>query len=353
VAPGRRSAVPSVIADTKLPAALAGWVDYNGRLHIGNLGTRRQRVMAAANSDPVVPLVAAGGHIYWVNTGGTYWRVQSLDVATGRVRSLGFGMAVFPANDTRHVFIAQTGESLGELGAADGEPARSLNLPAGWFVAGLNDEFTLPAAVAGGILVQASDSSNSSRPTTLAVWNPVTGRLKPIVRGVSAAGGLLGAITPAGAHFSLVAWWRGSCFPASCPIEITNTATLSTRTIRSPLGHGFAYGVAFSPDGSQIAAFANTRGLNTSPAPADLAIMSTSTGSAELVPRVSLLMGEDVAWARWLPGGRVLLAGGAGFSGLVDTKTLSVRPYYFVRGHDHYIEDSQDVNYSAVVLVGR
>jgi hypothetical protein len=46
----------------------------------------------------------------------------------------------------------------------------------------------------------------------------------------------------------------------------------------------------------------------------------------------------------------VLLAGGAAFSGIIDAKTLSVRPYYFARGHDHFIEDSQDVNYSAVVL---
>ena len=68
------------------------------------------------------------------------------------------------------------------------------------------------------------------------------------------------------------------------------------------------------------------------------------------MPRVSLLMGEDIAWARWLPGGKVLLAGGTTFSGVVNSETLSVRPYYFVHGRDHYIEDSQDVNYSTVVI---
>lgn len=68
------------------------------------------------------------------------------------------------------------------------------------------------------------------------------------------------------------------------------------------------------------------------------------------MPRVSLLMGEDIAWARWLPGGKMLLVGGLTFSGVVNSETLSVRPYYFAHGRDHYIEDSQDVNYSAVVI---
>ncbi|HSR83300.1 MAG TPA: hypothetical protein VLM11_03865 [Streptosporangiaceae bacterium] len=352
VAAGRQAGVPSVMTSGHLAPALVGWVDYRGRLHIGSLGTGRQRVVAAASSNPVVPLVAVAGHLYWANTGGTYRQIESLDLATGRVRSLGFGMAVFAAADNRHVFIAQTGEAVIELDAAGGE-SRSLNLPAGWFVAGLNNDFTSPTAAADGILVQATDSTDSARATTLAIWNPVTGRLTPIVRGISADGGLLGAVTPPGAQYSLVAWWRGSCLPESCSIEITNTATLKTRTILSPLGHGFAYGVAFSPDGSRVAAFVNTRGLGGNPAPAELAIISTSTGAARLVPRVSVLVGIDVAWSRWLPGGRVLLAGGADFSGLVDTKTLSATPYYFVHGRDRFIEDSQDVNYSAVVLAQR
>src|SRR5581483_8556777 len=171
-----------------------------------------------------------------------------LDLATGKIASLGFGMAVFASADGRQVFIARTGQSLLELPAAGGPP-RSLNLPAGWFVAGLSGHFTSPAAVAGGVLVQASDSAGSSRPTKLAAWNPDSGRLTLISSGASASGGLLGTVTPPGANYSLVAWWRGSCWPSSCTIEITNTATRSTRILRSPLGHGFAYGVAFSPDG--------------------------------------------------------------------------------------------------------
>jgi hypothetical protein len=348
-APGQPDASAAALRAVQLPAAQVAWADYNGRLHIGSLVTGHQRVAAVANSDPAVPLIAAGDHLYWVSTGGTYWQIQSLDLATGKIANLGFGMAVFASADGRQVFIAQTGESLLEFPAAGGR-SRSLSLPAGWFVAGLSDDFTSPAAVSGGVLVQASDSASSSRPTKLAVWNPDSGRLALISSGVSANGGLLGAVTPPGANYSLIAWWQGSCYPSSCALQITNTATRSTRTLRSPLGHGFAYGVAFSQDGGELAAFANTFGLSTTPAPAELAIISARTGAVRLVPHVSLPMGQDIAWARWLPGGKMLLAGGSTFSGVVNSGTLAVRPYYFVPGRDHYIEDSQDVNYSAVVI---
>lgn len=348
-APGPPDASAAALRAVQLPAAQVAWVDYHGRLHIGSLVTGHQRVAAVANSDPVVPLTAAGGHLYWVNTGGTYWQIQSLDLATGKIANLGFGMAVFASADGLQVFIAQTSESLLEFPATGG-PSRSLNLPAGWFVAGLSDDFTSPAAVSGGVLVQASDSASSSRPTKLAVWNPESGRLTLISSGVSANGGLLGAVTPPGANYSLVAWRQASCYPSSCTLEITNTATRSTTTLRSPLGHGFANGVAFSQDGSELAAFANTFGITTTPAPAELAIISTRTDTARLVPRVSLLMGQDIAWAKWLPGGKILLIGGTTFSGVVNSETLSARPYYFVYGRDHYVEDSQDVNYSTVVI---
>src|SRR5260221_8775862 len=175
--------------------------------------------------------------------------------------------------------------------------------PAGWLVRGRAERrLYLARRVSGGVLVQASDSASSSRPTKLAVWNPDSGRLTLISSGVCPNGGPLGAVAPPGANYSLVAWWQGSCYPNSCTLEITNTATRSTRTLRSPLGHGFAYGVAFSQDGGALAAFANTRRISTAPAPAELALISTRTGAARLAPRVSLLMGEDIAWARWLPG---------------------------------------------------
>src|SRR5262249_7909925 len=80
-APVRPHASAAALSAVQLPAMHVAWVDYNGRLHIGSLTTGQQRVAAAANSDPVVPLIAAGDHLYWVNTGGTYWQIQSLDLA--------------------------------------------------------------------------------------------------------------------------------------------------------------------------------------------------------------------------------------------------------------------------------
>ena len=54
-------------------AAVAGrvaWVDYNGRVHLGDLATSAQRVIAKINADPALPLVQAGGRLYWVSWAG-------------------------------------------------------------------------------------------------------------------------------------------------------------------------------------------------------------------------------------------------------------------------------------------
>ena len=64
-------------------------------------------------------------------------------------------------------------------------------------------------------------------------------------------------------------------------------------------------------------------------------------------------MGEPAAWARWLPGGRHLVAGGVEESYLVDASAMTARPMFFIHGTDHYIEASQDLNYSAVIVPPR
>jgi hypothetical protein len=55
----------------------------------------------------------------------------------------------------------------------------------------------------------------------------------------------------------------------------------------------------------------------------------------------------------WLPDGRHLLTGGAVSSYAVNAATLSARPLYFIHSRDHYIETSQDINYSAVIVPPR
>ena len=74
------------------------------------------------------------------------------------------------------------------------------------------------------------------------------------------------------------------------------------------------------------------------------------TGAMRLAGAVRLGIGEDRAWALWLPDGRHLLTGGAVSSYAVNAATLSARPLYFIHGRDHYIEASQDINYSAVIV---
>jgi hypothetical protein len=109
---------------------------------------------------------------------------------------------------------------------------------------------------------------------------------------------VIGAYTPPGARYSLLAWLPAACpFPDNCLITITDTATLATRTVRSPLPGGFAVGGAFSPDGRQLAVFPQTAPRHAAPGSARLAIISLATAAylwlATALQRVQVL-------ARWL-----------------------------------------------------
>jgi hypothetical protein len=327
-------------------AGWVAWVDYHGRVHLGDLATSAQRVVAKINADPALPLVQAGGHLYWVNWAGTGVPilghrpevVQELDPATGKIRDVGPGQWVFPSADGRHLFISPTDTRLIELPAGGLGAPRGLTLPRGWFA-----PYGQSLGVAGGVLVQSNRKAWAR--TVIAVWNPKTGALKAVGRGFQ----VMAAYTPPGGRYSLLAWLPAACAEGrDCPLEITNTATLSARTVRSPLGHGFAFGGAFSPDGTRLAVFADTNRLATGAV--RLALINTGTGALHLAGSVRLTIGASAAWARWLPNGRHFLTGGVEASYVVNEATLSARPLFFMRGRDHYIEDSQDLNYSAVVV---
>src|SRR5262249_33483996 len=122
-------------------------------------------------------------------------------------------------------------------------------------------------------------------------------------------------------------WMPAGCRFPSCPIAITNTVTLASRTIHSPLGHGFVLGGAFSPNGRRLAVFANVSARAGDEA-AELAIVSTVTGAGHLVPGVRMMVGEDADWIRWLPGGTSLITQ-ASHDYLVNTVTLAARPFHF------------------------
>jgi hypothetical protein len=322
-------------------------------LHVGYIhpgGDVTQRVVAEVNAAPL-PLLPAGGRVYWVDPAGTfvpalgYWSevIRYLDVATGRIGTAGPGQTVFLSADGRYLLMSQTATSLTETPVTGGA-ARQLTLPRGWYLPGgdgLADVVSgAGVATANGIVVQSGPSWGPGG-SVLAIWNPNSGRVTAIGRAV----GVIGAYTPPGARYSLLAWLSASCgFPGSCALMITNTATLSSRTVRSPLPGGFALGGAFSPPGAsraRLAVFLNAGSGNA----ARLALVDLATGAVRVVPRPRLVLGLDIAWARWLPDGAHLIVGpAADGSDLVDTATLAAEP--LVVAH----ENSGDLDYTTAVV---
>jgi hypothetical protein len=330
------------------PGTSVAWVDYRGRLHLGDMAAGTQRVVATIRTDPAWPLTQAGGHIYWVDAGQniapSQMVVRELDPASGRIREVGRGQFVFPATDGRHVFISRTDTRIVEVPVAGSGAPRRLTLPPDWFM-----PYGASMGVADGILVQSADRPDGTRHRTFGVWNPRSGRVWVLGTDFQ----VIDAVRPPGARGSLIAWVPATCTPGQdCLVRITSTRTLSIRTVRSPLHHGFAVGGAFSPDGTTLAVFVNLNG-GPSPSAAQLALIDTRTGTLRLVPGARTGMGAPVAWARWLPDGRHLVAGGIEESYLVDAPTMKARPMFFITGPNHYIEASQDLNYSAVIVPPR
>jgi hypothetical protein len=358
--PAEGKSEPTAMAHAGRPSvAAAVWFD-GIRLHVGAIhpgGRVTQRAVAEVNADRL-PLVRAGGRAYWVDPAGTYvsalghWSqvVQYLDVATGKIGTAGPGQTVFPSADGRYLFMSQTPTSLTETPVAGGAP-RQLSLPRGWYLPGgdgLPDVISgAGLATANGIIVQSAESPDL-RSQVLAVWNPVSGKVQVI--GTELA--VIGAYTPLGARDSLLAWLPAACpFPDNCLLEITNTATLETTVLRSPLPGGFAVGGAFSPDGTQLAVFPQTAPQHATPGSARLAIVNLVTGAMRMARGPRLALGKDFAWARWLPDGRHLIMGaGTEPSYLADSGTLSASPLSLARQHGRTIGDGQGINYTAAIV---
>jgi hypothetical protein len=337
-------------------SSVAVWVDGNNRLHVGDIhpgGRTTQRAGAEINAGPL-PLVPADGRVYWVDPAGAFvpalghWSqvVKYLDLATGTIGTAGPGQTVFASADGRDLLMSQTATSLTETPVmADGAP-RQLSLPRGWYLPGgdgLPQVGGVDLATANGIIVQSEESPGRRAPV-LAVWQPHSGKVEVIGRGLA----VLDAYTPPGARYSLLAWLPAACpFPDNCLLKITNTATLSTTTVRSPLPGGFAVGGAFSPDGTRLAVFLNTAAGRA----AQLALVNPGTGAVRVARSPRVALGQDYAWARWLPDGRHLIVG-AGTPGawLVDSTTLSAKPLSFARHPGHNIGNSQDINDTAAIV---
>nr|MDQ2811594.1 hypothetical protein [Actinomycetota bacterium] len=337
----------------RLPPAKVAWVDYSGQLHIGDVATLAQHV---AGTIPALAgtgwLTQAGGRIYGTGPPG----ITEFDPATGTISSLGPGVGVFPAAGGRHVYVERTSTSLAELRVAGRGVLERLHTPAGWYlVPDAAGEVT--AGVAGpGILVSSRPDGSSRSPWNLGIWNPATGKVTLVASRAAA----IGTYTAPGSRYSLIAWAPAPCTFTfrTCPIEITNTASRTTVTARSPLPYGFAQGAAFSPDGTHLALFERTASINSFCCASNsvLAIVNTRTGAVRAVRAARLVTQENAGWILWLPGGTRLLAGALAYSYAVDTTTYAARPFFFFSqttdgpDADHNIMDTPDVNFSAILL---
>jgi len=331
-------------------APRVAWVDYQGQVHVGRLQTREQRVVASGGADATTSLVASGRTLFWVSGG-----VMAYDTVTGRVRAFANGAQVFNAVESTDVFVGSRDAQHLARYRLDGLLVERLALPQGWYLAdaGLLGN-PRPALAHGGILVQSQRTIDAetvgAKPSKLAVWSPATGNVRPL----GDVWKVVATYTDNRGAKSLVAWLLASCTTSgSCLLQLTDPATGVTRQIRSPLGLGFDFGGAFSPDGRQLAAFAMTNLGDYNPE-TRLALVDVATGSLRPVAGATIGIGDSLAWAQWMPDSRRLIVGGVSGqdrSGsweanhfLVDSETLRSTPFSFL--HD----GEQDVNYSVALL---
>jgi hypothetical protein len=320
----------------QLPPARVAWADDAGQLHIADLATGAQQVVATVDASSADPMTAAGGRLYWADISHDGAPIRSYDIATGKIRYLGRGSCVFASADGSRLYIVESSTRLSEQAANGRGTPGQLTVPAGWYMSGGLDNW----AVAGGIIVySAGDTSTAA---TAAVWNPATGAVQTIGHDL----GLTDVWTPAGASYSLIAWTSHGL------LGITSTATMNSLTVRSPGRYGFTYGGpftrgAFSPDGTRLAVFLNiTSPQDPSSEPvSEPAIFDTRTGSLRLARAARLGTYEGTAWARWLPGGKQVIVGAEQGNYAIDAATLAVSKLSLAPGYD--------INFSATILPSR
>ena len=332
------------------------WSDYQGQLHIGDLSGLGEHVVAQTDADPTASLVAAGGGIFWVRSEYpnppqtvdpiAQPTVQRFDLATGATTTLGPGSQVFAAPDGSRVYVATSVDELVEYTPGGVPIGHDLRVPAGWY---LSDSSLLgdpDPLTANGFLVMSAPEQILRNPRTLALWNPSTGR----VRTIGAVWKVIGTYTKSGARSSLIAWAPASCeIVRNCPLEITDSSTLATRSVYSPFGQGFEWGGGFSPDGAVLAAFV--------PGPFHLSptarlVLITGVGRIRAVPGVTINNGDALAWAEWFPDSSHLIVGGVGSpDGIVNDNHFVVSMEKQTATPFRFLTDkNQDINFSAVVL---
>ena len=276
----RPAARPAVIVKPRvprftLPAAQVTWVDYSGQLHIGDVATGTQHVVATIRSDAGGWFVAWRPGIFTGLTSAPNARVRAdprlrprdgQDPAAGP-RGTGLRRARWP-EPLHHPFRHQAGRGAGR-------PARR--------TAGVRS----PAGLAAAVLPEQRDGrrrrhrqlgrrqrpQRQDRHLGPAEWPHQAARpglrdRRRLPAGRRPQQPVRLAVEPAR---------RGR----DGPVSITSTATLATLTVHSPLHHGFteANGT-FSPDGRTLAVFVR-RARNSAPGwpnHSELALINTRTG---------------------------------------------------------------------------
>jgi hypothetical protein len=371
--PSRRFAGNGTTAPTT-PAAVSGphpvvaWVDYHGALHIGTVNGLSQRVVAATSADPTTPVVWLGATVFWVNEHPSSllgWTVEGFDTATGRTLRVGRGLQIFPSLDRSFLYVQRDPTHLAEYSPTTASIGRILTLPEGWTLASpylLNDP---TPAVANGILVEPYPTSGAALTPTLAVWNPATGRVRTIAR----IWKMVGTFTGPTGHSSVIAWLPAVCLHSAtnCRLALTDSATLTTRFVPSPLRQGFEFGGAFSPNGAQLAVFIGLSEQQESSLPTyqrpspvtQLALVNTKSASLRVVHGTVINIGDALAWAQWLDNDRLLAGAVESPDGLpndnhylVDTRDGQAQPFSFFPGGGR-ADGTLDVNFSAAIAPSR
>ena len=301
----------------------------SGGLHLGNPSQGSDRVVAQLNA-AAPRLVSIGSRVYFFQRGSPDVsalnggnRIAELDTGSGRVHSLGAGINLTTTTDGRDLLVALDPSHLVELSPTGARLSPVWTVPSGYTLNTYASQHPL-AAVAGGIAVEsARPASLTSGAYVLAIWYPTRGTIRVLGRDAF----VIGSYTPPGANHSLLAWIDGSGAGVDVNrLAITDTATMTTRLISSPLsgvfssavqqygsdvgefGSNFVGGGAFSPDGRQLAAFVSAFRPHDWPN-AQLVLVNPSTGSVQLIANTVIQIGEPAGWATWSPTGSDLFGG--------------------------------------------
>jgi hypothetical protein len=301
----------------------------SGGLHLGNPSLGSDRVVAQVDA-AATRLVSIGSRVYFFERGSPDVsaanggnRIAELDTGSGHVHSLGAGINLTTTTDGRDLLVALDPIHLVELSPTGARLSPVWTVPSGYTLNTYASQHPL-AAVAGGIAVEsAAPASPTSGAYVLAIWDPTRGTIRVLGRDAF----VIGSYTRPGANHSLLAWIDGSGTGVDVNrLAITDTATMKTRHISSPLsgvfspavaqygsdvaefGSNFLGGGAFSPDGRQLAAFVSAYRPHDWPN-AQLVLVNPSTGSVQLIANTVIQIGEPAGWATWSPTGSEMFGG--------------------------------------------